>query len=333
MLQPIIEVSHLTKSFRIRDPKSPRVGFIRSVIAPPMTTKQAVLDVTFTIGKGELVGFIGPNGAGKTTTLKMLTGLLYPTSGRVSVMGYEPFLRSHEFLKSITLVMGQKQQLWWELPVIDSFYLHKEIYEIPREQFDKTLTEFTELFDLSEILTEPPRNLSLGQRMKCELAVSLLHKPKVLFLDEPTIGLDVMMQQHVRNFIATYNKEFGATVLLTSHYMDDVKELCKRVIVINEGKLIFDGKLDTLSQTYADYKILSLVFREAVSMDLLSQYGAIQGYDDVSVSIHVPTKKVGQVAAHILKHFPVEDITIQEPIIEDIIRNVFKASSATFTPT
>jgi len=324
-----IYVQTLSKSFSVREKtRSLTVAeSLRNIFFPRHINKKAVKNVSFDIAQGELIGFIGPNGAGKTTTLKMLSGLLYPTSGTVRVLGYEPFLRDHTFLRQISLVMGQKQQLWWELPVNDSFLLNKEIYDIPTKQYTKTRDELVELFEVTDIIHLPPRTLSLGQRMKCELIAALLHSPKVLFLDEPTIGLDVVMQQHLRDFVAHYNKKFGATIILTSHYMDDVKQLCERIIMINQGQLVYDGKLAELTRNHADYKVLSIVFEKPISLQAIERFGAIELFDGSSVSIRVQTKDVQIAASRILADFPVDDINIQEPNIEDIIREIFQNNS------
>ncbi len=323
---PQIHVHELSKHFSVREKiqGTPSfLGSVRNTLLPRHSEKKAVENISFEIGKGELVGFIGPNGAGKTTTLKMLSGLLYPTSGEVEVLGYTPFTRNHTFLSQISLVMGQKQQLWWDLPVTDSFVLNKEIYGIPPDKFKKTLDELVELFEVADLIHLPPRMLSLGQRMKCELIAALLHSPKVLFLDEPTIGLDVVMQQHLRDFVGNYNKQTGATVILTSHYMDDVKQLCERVIMINHGRLVYDGKLAELTHNHTNYKVLSIVFQTPVSRDIIEEFGELEVYEDTYVRIRIHTKDVQDAAKRILGDFPVEDINIQEPEIEDVIRTLF----------
>lgn len=250
-VMPIIEVKNLHKSFKIYQKEPGLAGSFKSLFHRKYEKKEAVKDVSFTIEEGELIGFIGPNGAGKTTTLKMLSGLLYPSGGHVSVLGFTPFDRKHEFLKQISLVMGQKNQLWWDLPPMDTFLLNKEIYEILDTDFKKRVEELSELLDVKDILNVQVRKLSLGQRMKCELMAALLHHPKIFFLDEPTIGLDVVAQQKLRDFIKEYNEKYKATILLTSHYMRDVKQLCKRVVVINYGEIIYDGDLDQLMKEYA----------------------------------------------------------------------------------
>src|SRR5438270_4141778 len=242
----MIEVERLRKSYFVHRREPGLRAALRSLVHRPREEVKAVDDISFRVGAGERVGFLGPNGAGKTTALKVLSGLLHPTSGRVSVSGHVPQQRSREFLRQITLVMGQKQQLLWDLPPSETFLLNRAIYDIPRPQYEETVAELTQLLGLSGLLGKPTRQLSLGERMKCELAVALLHRPRVLFLDEPTIGLDVTMQATVRAFIRAYNERFGATVLLTSHYMDDVAALCPRVLVIDHGRLIYAGSLDEL---------------------------------------------------------------------------------------
>ncbi len=246
----IIEVKNLTKSFKIYKKAPGLGGAIKSLFSRKYENKVAVNDVSFKIEEGELIGFIGPNGAGKTTTLKMLSGLLYPSTGSVSVLGFNPFDRKKDFLKKISLVMGQKNQLWWDLPPMDTLLLNKEIYEISDSDFKSRVEELSDLLDVKDILHIQVRKLSLGQRMKCELMAALMHRPKILFLDEPTIGLDVVVQQRVRHFIKEYNEKYKATILLTSHYMQDVKALCNRVVVINHGSIIYDGALNDLLKKF-----------------------------------------------------------------------------------
>lgn len=304
------------------------MGSVQSLFNRKYYDAKAVDDISFEISEGELVGFIGPNGAGKTTTLKCLSGLLYPTSGTVEVLGYTPFQRKNQFLKQIALVMGQKNQLWWDLPAMESFLLNKEIYEISDAEFGKTIDELSELLDVKDVLQVQVRKLSLGQRMKCELIAALIHSPKVLFLDEPTIGLDVVMQQKLREFIKEYNKQYKSTILLTSHYMEDVKELCERVIIIDHGKFLYDGKLEDIVKKYATEKFLSVVFDSKVEKSKLEKLGKIVEYDFPKVVLSIPREKAKHVAAKLLEDFPVDDLNVEEPKIEDIIRDVFtKASS------
>ncbi len=323
MSNSIIKVKNLRKYYQVHQKDPGIVGSLKSLFNRKYSDVKAVDDISFEIKEGELIGFIGPNGAGKTTTLKTLSGLLYPTSGEVSVLGYEPFKRKSRFLKQIALVMGQKNQLWWDLPAVDSFLLNKEIYEISDESYKKTLGELTELLDVSDILNVQVRKLSLGQRMKCELIAALIHNPKVLFLDEPTIGLDVVMQQKLREFIKEYNEKFNSTILLTSHYMQDVKQLAERVIIIDHGKLIYDGKLDNIVKKFAKVKILSIIFKEKVDIEKLKEFGKIEEDEFPKVVISVPLEKSKKIAVDLLQNFPIEDLNIEEPSIEEIIREIF----------
>jgi ABC-2 type transport system ATP-binding protein len=252
----IISVVKLSKHYQVHVREPGLKSSVRSLFKRQFNTVKAVDEIDFSIEPGEVVGFLGPNGAGKTTTLKMLSGLLFPTAGQVNVLGYVPSQRKASFLQQITLVMGNRSQLSWDLPALDSFDLQRAIYQIPAEQFKKTRDEFVELLDLKDKVKKPVRNLSLGERMKVEIIASLLHQPKVVFLDEPTIGLDVTMQRCIRSFISEYNQHYGATVLLTSHYMADVEALCKRVIVIHNGKLLFDGNLSKLIERFFAFKTI-----------------------------------------------------------------------------
>ncbi|HEV2339538.1 MAG TPA: ATP-binding cassette domain-containing protein [Patescibacteria group bacterium] len=320
----IISVSHLSKQYKTYQKEPGFFGSIKSLVARKYQTIQAVKDVSFDITEGELIGFIGPNGAGKTTTLKMLSGLLYPSSGKVQVLGYTPFERKKQFLKQISLVMGQKNQLWWDLPPMETFLLNKEIYEVSQEQFDQTLRDLVELLDIADILKVQVRKLSLGQRMKCELVAALLHNPKVLFLDEPTIGLDVVMQKKLREFIKAYNEKYKATIILTSHYMGDVEALCKRVIIINHGTILFDGLLSHLVKKFAPYKLISVVFRETPDQKKIEKLeGEIKEFQSGQLLLRVSQAKANETIANLLKSFSIADITIEDPDIEDIIRDVF----------
>ena len=321
--QVVISVKNLKKYYKVYQKEPGLWGSIKSLWDRKYEQVKAVDDISFEIKQGEVVGFIGQNGAGKTTTLKVLSGLLYPTSGSVSVIGFDPWDRKPEFQKQFSLVMGQKNQLWWDLPAMESFLLNKAIYEIPDEQFQKTLDKLVELLDVKDVLKVQVRKLSLGQRMKCELIAALLHSPKVLFLDEPTIGLDVVMQKTLRDFIKDYNKEFNATIILTSHYMDDVKQLCKRAIIIDHGHKIFDGDLQKIIDEYARNKILSLVFSKHVTEEKLLQYGEVKSFEDPKATLLVPRKDAAKVAAKIMTDLAVADINIEEPPIEAIIREVF----------
>ena len=319
----VISVSHLTKYYQVHQKEPGFKGSLKSLFHRKYYDAKAVDDISFSIEEGELVGFIGPNGAGKTTTLKCLTGLLYPTGGEVKVLGYTPFARDHAYLKQISLVMGQKNQLWWDLPAIDSFLLNKEIYQIPDKQYKKTIDELSTLLDVEDILQVQVRKLSLGQRMKCELIAALIHNPRILFLDEPTIGLDVVMQQKLREFVKSYNETYNATIILTSHYMKDVEELCKRVIIIDHGKILYDGKLESIVKKYAKNKAITVVFEKPVQLEKVKRLGEVLSFEPTKVVLSVRRSESNHVASKLLESFPVEDINIEERNIEEIIRDVF----------
>lgn len=319
----LISVKHLSKHYKAYKKEPGFIGSVQSLFHRKYEIIKAVDDISFDIAEGELIGFIGPNGAGKTTTLKTLSGLLYPTHGSVKVLGFTPFERKKQFLKQIALVMGQKNQLWWDLPPIETFLLNKEIYEVPQKQFDETLHDLSRLLEIDDILRVQVRKLSLGQRMKCELVAALLHSPKILFLDEPTIGLDVVMQKKLREFIKEYNRKYNSTIILTSHYMEDVEALCKRVIIINHGTILFDGLLADLVKKFAPYKMISVIFAQEVDPKKLDILGDMTSYDYPELKLRVENSKANETIAKILKSFPVEDINIEDPDIEEIIREVF----------
>ncbi|MGZ8697963.1 MAG: ABC transporter ATP-binding protein, partial [Gaiellaceae bacterium] len=281
----------------------------------------AVDEISFEVGQGEVVGFLGPNGAGKTTTLKMLSGLLYPTSGEARVLGHVPSKRERDFLRRITLVMGNRNQLQWDLPALDSFELNRAIYRIARPEFTQLRDELVGLLDVGDLVRKPVRQLSLGERMKVEIVGSLLHRPQVLFLDEPTIGLDVTMQKRIRSFIAEYNRRYEATVLLTSHYMADVEALCKRVVVIHHGKILFDGELARLGDDFAAWKTIDVELQDGVAD--LSAYGEVVGSDEGRVKLRVPRAETARVTARLLAEQAVTDLTVEDPPIEDVIEMVF----------
>ncbi|MGQ9480607.1 MAG: ABC transporter ATP-binding protein [Chloroflexus sp.] len=318
-----IEVRGLRKYYQVHRKEAGLMGSIRAFVRRQYETVKAVDGIDFTIESGEMVGFLGPNGAGKTTTLKVLAGLLHPTAGEVRVLGYTPFARQTAFLKQITLVMGQKQQLLWDLPAIETFEVNRVIFEVPEHEYRQTLNELIELLELGDLLNKQVRKLSLGERMKCELAAALLHRPRVLFLDEPTIGLDVTMQARVREFVAEYNRRYGATVLLTSHYMADVTALCKRVIVINHGRLLYDGNLQSMVEQVAPHKIIHLVLHEPVPVETLAQFGEVQRCDGLEVELKVARNETTRIGARLLTALAVADVNIAEPPIEEIISEVF----------
>jgi ABC-2 type transport system ATP-binding protein len=320
----VIHVSHLSKHYTVHEKEAGFVGSLRAFVNRKTKIVKAVDGISFDIQAGEMVGFLGSNGAGKTTTLKMLSGLLHPSSGTVRVTEFEPKRRQKNFLKSITLVMGQKQQLTWDLAAVDSFLVNQAIYEIPDDVYKQRLHELSDMLRLEGILNKQVRKLSLGERMKCELAAALLHQPKVLFLDEPTIGLDVNMQQTVREFIADYNVRYGATVMLTSHYMADVTALAKRIMVIDKGQLVFDGDLQNLIEERAPEKILKLRFNTPQSPDLLERYAKVHHCEELEAELLVPRRDITKVSAKLLSDLPVADISIEEIPIEDIIGKVFR---------
>ena len=319
-----IIVDNLVKNFEITEKGPGLTGAIKSLISPKKKEVHALRGVSFTIQPGELVGFIGPNGAGKTTTLKTLSGLLYPTSGFVEVLEFDPWERKPEFLKQISLVMGQKNQLWWDLPAMETFELNRAIYEIPTRSYQENLKELVELLDLEKLLETPVRKLSLGQRMRMELTAALLHKPKVLFLDEPTIGLDLIAQQKMRDFIYNYNSKYGATILLTSHNMDDLVDLARRVIVINEGQILFDGALEELVTKYAKEKIIKATLSKEDGIADIEKIGKVKKLAFPQVILSVPRAACAVAASELLQNFPVDDLTIEEIPIEDVIRKAFK---------
>lgn len=319
----VISVKNLKKYYSVYQKEPGLKGTLNSFFHRKYINVKAVDGISFNINEGELVGFIGPNGAGKTTTLKLLSGLLYPTSGDVKVLGYEPFKRLSPFQKQFSLVMGQKNQLWWDLPAMESFILFKEIYEIPDNQFKKILTELSEMLEVQEVLKVQVRKLSLGQRMKCELIAALLYSPKVLLLDEPTIGLDVVAQKNMRDFIKKYNEKFNATIILTSHYMGDVKELCKRVVIINQGKILYDGLLANIVNKFAPYKVIKADFEKEVDLEDLKEFGIVDEYNGLHARIQIKKKEIAVKASQLLSKFDVADLTIEDPAIEDIIREVF----------
>jgi ABC-2 type transport system ATP-binding protein len=286
----------------------------------------AVDGISFQVEAGEVVGFLGPNGAGKTTALKMLSGLLHPTSGDVDVLGYVPSKREDRYLRQITLVMGQRSQLAWDIPALDSFELNAAIYDLSSVEYRRMRDELIELLDLEELVRKPVRNLSLGERMKCEIAVALLHRPAMLFLDEPTIGLDVTMQKRIRSFIASYNRRYGATVLLTSHYMADIEALCRRVVVIHHGRLLYDGELSGLAERFSPHKTIVVDLQDG-HRDL-SGYGEVVSAEDGRVELRVPKSETARVTGRILADMEVDDLTVEDPPIEDVIERVFAQEGA-----
>jgi viologen exporter family transport system ATP-binding protein len=308
---PVVRVSELSKVFKVPEREAGLGAALKALVRRRHRDVQAVDSISFEIGSGEVVGFLGPNGAGKTTTLKMLSGLLYPSSGAATVLGHTPSRREKDYLRQITLVMGNRNQLQWDLPALDSFELNRAIYRLRHEDFRRTRDELVDLLDVGDLVRKPVRNLSLGERMKVEIVGALLHLPQVLFLDEPTIGLDITMQKRIRSFLAEYNQRYGATVLLTSHYMADVEALCKRVIVIHHGHILFDGQLAALGDRFAAYKTIEAVLANGER-----------------VSLRVPKNETSQATAELLAEHDVHDLTVEDPPIEDVIEMVFARESA-----
>ena len=327
-MSPIISVKDLKKYYQIHQKEPGIVGTIKSLFNRKYSDAKAVDQISFEIEEGELIGFIGPNGAGKTTTLKVLSGLLHPSSGDVEVLGYKPWIRNNTFLKQFALIMGQKNQLWWDLPAIETFLLNKEIYDVSNTDFEKRLKELSELLDVGAFLKVQVKKLSLGQRMKMELIAGLIHNPRLLFLDEPTIGLDVVMQKKMRDFIREINSLKKTTVILTSHYMQDVKELAKRVIIIDHGKILFDGDLATIIRKFAGNKVITIVLEKTVPESEFTKFGEIKSFEDLSISISVKRADAAHVTEALLKKFPIADLNIEEVGIEDVIREVFESKKS-----
>ena len=322
---PTVLAEDLTRHYRVALKEETLLGTLRHFLRRQYRVVRAVEGVSFRIQPGEVVGFLGPNGAGKTTTLKMLTGLVHPTRGRALVAEHVPWRREKAFLKRITLVMGNKQQLIWDLPAMDSLRLNAAIYEIPEGEFRKRVLELSEMLSLTEKLHQPVRKLSLGERMKAELLAALLHRPQVLFLDEPTLGLDVNAQVAVREFIREYNRRYGATVLLTSHYMADIAALCERVLVIHQGRLLYDGKLGGLLERFAPYREVGLTLRVPLPREALLPFGEVRELEGREARLLVPRERLTERVAEILGRLPVEDLEVKEPPLEEVIGRVFQS--------
>jgi ABC-2 type transport system ATP-binding protein len=321
----IIEVKNLTKTFKSYKKVPGFSGAVRGLFKRNYEQISAVKEVSFKIEPGEFVGFLGPNGAGKTTTLKMLAGLLYPASGSATVLGYVPWQRADGYRRQFALVMGQKNQLWWDLPARESFELNSRIYGISSAYRDGTVKEMSDLLQVQDKLNVSVRELSLGERMKMELIASLLHRPKILFLDEPTIGLDVVSQKIVRHFLREYNQKHGTTIILTSHYMGDIQELCKRVIIIDHGTIFFDGQLTDVLDRFADFKIVTIQCGDASVQSPvgLEKYGEVTEQNAGTIKLKIKRDRVIPACKALLDELPVTDIDIQDVPIEDVIRQIF----------
>ncbi len=320
---PIIDADRLSKSFRVSQKEPGVLGTLRHFVQRRYRLVTAVRDLSFTIEPGEIVGVLGPNGAGKTTTLKMLTGLICPTSGLVRVAGHDPFRREHAFLRRITMVLGQKQQLIWDLPPLDSLRINAAVYEIPGPECERRIGELSEMLAMGGLLRQPVRKLSLGERMKAELMAALLHRPEVLFLDEPTLGLDVNAQASVREFLREYNRRYRATLLLTSHYMADITALCPRVLILHEGALIYDGSLEGIVRRFAPFREVRLELGQPAARERLDSYGEVAAVEGHAARLVVERRHLTATVARLLNDLDVRDLTVNDPPIEEILGRIF----------
>ncbi|AMA72204.1 MULTISPECIES: ATP-binding cassette domain-containing protein [Aneurinibacillus] len=319
-----IHVSNLRKEYAYYRKEVGLLNSIKNLFHREKLVKEAVQKISFDIDEGEMIAFLGPNGAGKTTTLKILSGILHPTSGEATVMGYVPWERKKEFKMNFSIVMGQKSQLWWDLPANESLYLNKFIYEVEDREYQKTLDELTELLDVKDVLDVQVRRLSLGERMKLELVAALIHRPKVIFLDEPTIGLDLISQKSIRKFLKYYNEETKATIILTTHYMKDVEDLCKRVIIINQGKIAYDGNLNKVNELLNQKKLVKIQFSSPVPQTAVEAYGIVKEHNEFESLIELDREQLKQNSKLILEHLPVSDINVEDIPIEDSITILYK---------
>ncbi len=317
----------LNREFKVRLKAEGLAASLRNFFSPVSKTVNAVNDLELQIRPGDIVGFLGPNGAGKTTTLKMLSGLLVPSSGSIEVLGYTPFNRDHTFLKSISLVMGQKQNLWWDLPPVETFAIHRRIYGLTDEEYESRINELVDMLEIGDCLETQTRKLSLGQRMRCELAVSLLHQPKIMFLDEPTIGLDILMQKKIRNFLLDYHRRFKPTILLTSHYMDDVAALAQRVIVIDHGNKVYDGHLSDLTHKLHPEKIMSVLANNGEFDCRLEEGCRLIHHDGHYYRFLVSRARVPELAAKLYATGNIADLTIEDPPLEELIGQLFTSET------
>jgi ABC-2 type transport system ATP-binding protein len=319
----VIEIEHLSKSYRVYQKQEGLRAAISGLFRREYREVQAVRDVSLAVEAGEFVAFLGPNGAGKTTTLKLLSGVIYPTGGTARVLGYVPWKREVAYRRRFALVMGQKNQLWWDLPAMESFRLHQQIYRIEPAAFERTLGELSELLEIGKLLKQPVRELSLGERMKMELTAALLHSPEVLFLDEPTIGLDVVAQHRIQQFLRSYQQERKITVLLTSHYMKDVAALCRRVVIIAQGQIQYDGSLTGIVDQFSSQKLITLQLANGQAADDFSRYGAVVSVQSPKVKLRIERPDVARALAQILAEHTVEDVVVEDPPLEEVIAAMF----------
>lgn len=324
---PAIEVQNIGRTYKVYQKREGLFASVRGLLHREYREVHAVNDVSFTIEEGEMVAFLGPNGAGKTTTLKLLSGLIVPTSGTATVLGHTPWKRENAYRRRFSLVTGQKEQLWWDLPAQESFRLHKEIYQVSADDYRTRLGELTELLEVGELMSQPVRELSLGERMRMELIAALLHRPDVLFLDEPTIGLDVVSQRNVQQFLLKYQKEQGITVVLTSHYMKDVEALCDRAIVINKGNVIHDGLLEEIVDRFSQHKIIELHLASNCSPEGIGRYGVVLEDRPPMLKLQVEKQKVSNVLSRILAEYTIEDVSVSERPLEDVIAELFASDN------
>jgi ABC-2 type transport system ATP-binding protein len=326
---PIIQVENLSKTYRVADKTAGVKGTLSHFFKRQYKDIPAVQNISFDIEPGEIVGFLGANGAGKTTTLKMLTGLIHPSGGKLRVADHLPAQRHHDFLQQVTLIMGQKQQLIWDLPAMDSLRINGAVYGIPEAEFQKRVGELAEMLTIGHKLNQPVRKLSLGERMKAEILAALLHRPQVLFLDEPTLGLDVNAQANVREFLRDYNQRYGATILLTSHYMADITALCDRVLLIHGGNLVYDGNLSNLLERFAPYREVRLELSQSLPAEKFAVYGEVADISEYQVRLLIDRATLTTTVAQILADLPVIDLAVTDPPVEEIIGKVFSSGVAT----
>ncbi|MEZ6118219.1 MAG: ABC transporter ATP-binding protein [Pirellulaceae bacterium] len=323
-----IQIKGLRKSYRVYQKQEGLFASVRGLFHREFREVNAVDGIDLSVDQGELVAFLGPNGAGKTTTLKLLSGVIYPSAGEATVLGHVPWKRENSYRRRFALVMGQKNQLWWDLPAKESFRLHQQIYQIPADEFERTSDELTDLLDVRKLLQQPVRELSLGERMKMELIAALLHSPQVLFLDEPTIGLDVVAQHNIQQFLKQYQQQRQTTILLTSHYMKDVAALCKRVVIITHGQIKYDGSLKGIVDQFSGHKVVSLAFAADRMPENLATFGEVQSVDPPKAQLLIPRQNVASALAAILDQCPVEDVSVEDPPLESVIANLFSQANA-----